>query len=93
MIHTAMLTYDLPYSRKNILVFEKFIKQPGSEYHRQYKKWYNETYRDQGIRVIAYQLDRPGYKGIVFKCRINFKRLIEQEDKVSVYEESDMSYG
>ena len=64
MIHTAMLTYDLPYSKKNILVFEKFIKQPGSEYHRQYKKWYNQTYRDQGIRVIAYQLDRPGYKGI-----------------------------
>lgn len=89
MIHTAMLTYDLPYSRKNILVFEKFIKQPGSEYHRQYKKWYNQTYRDQGIRVIAYQLDRPGYKGIVFKCRINFKRLIEQEDKVSIYAESD----
>lgn len=89
MIHTAMLTYDLPYSRKNILVFEKFIKQPGSEYHRQYKKWYNQTYRNQGIRVIAYQLDRPGYKGIVFKCRINFKRLIEQEDKVSIYAESD----
>ena len=70
--------------------YKNFIQLPESVWYQQEKKYHNDSYRDDGIRIVAYEVyEQKIFKGRVASCRINFRRLIEKDDKISVYVEAD----
>lgn len=85
MVHTATITY-VPASKE---LFKAFVNANGTAYYQQENKYMNTSYKEQGIRVSAYIMKKNGYSTYAFKCRINFKRLIEQQDRISVYSDAD----
>lgn len=84
MVHTATLSYS-PASKG---LYERFIKLSRTQYYRQGNKYVNTTYRRQGIVISAYAIDEA-YKAYILLCRVNFKRLIEQQNRIAVYKDTD----
>jgi hypothetical protein len=85
MVHTATITCMLSKNE-----YKNFIQLPESVWYQQEKKYHNDSYRDDGIRIVAYEVyEQKIFKGKVASCRINFRRLIEKDDKISVYVEAD----
>lgn len=85
MVHTATITY-VPASKE---LFKAFVNANGTAYYQQENKYMNTSYKEQGIRVSAYIMKKNGYSTYAFKCRINFKRLIEQQDRIAIYSDAD----
>ncbi|MBR5866349.1 MAG: hypothetical protein IKZ04_00415 [Spirochaetaceae bacterium] len=87
MVHTATLTYLLD-SKEKADLYEKFKKIPGSYYAKQEYKWCNSTLKSNGITLWAYKLDTICYGVLVM--RINFIRLVEQQNRIAVLAEADI---
>lgn len=85
MVHTATITY-VPASKE---LFTAFVNANGTAYYQQENKYMNTSYKEQGIRVSVYIMKKNGYSTYAFKCRINFKRLIEQQNRIAVYSDAD----
>lgn len=88
MVHTATLTY-----RPTGELFKRFIDLGDTKWIKDEHSWMNTRFKSQGIKVYAYSIERPG-NGTVFKCkwfviRINFKRLVEQQERIVVMTEDD----
>ena len=85
MVHTATITY-VPASKE---LFKAFVNANGTAYYQQENKYMNTSYKGQGLRISAYIMKKNGYSTYAFKCKINFKRLIERQDRISVYSDAD----
>ena len=75
MVHTATITY-VPASKE---LFKAFVNANGTAYYQQENKYMNTSYKGQGLRISAYIMKKNGYSTYAFKCKINFKRLIERQ--------------
>lgn len=85
MIHTGMI-----FCRINKEMFEKFRSHPGTYWHKQDGTWANTSYTADGLTYLqARYVRKKGYEAVHVTCRLNFKRLIEQENRVLTYKESD----
>ena len=92
MIHTGMI-----FCRINKEMFERFRSHPNTNLHKQdkrYRTWANTGFKEFGITYIqARYIKKPGFEAVHMTCRLNFKRLIEQENRVLTYKESDHDAG
>lgn len=86
MVHTATLTYIL--NGKEAQLYEQFKNIPGSYYAQQNYKWCNSTLKEYGITLWAYKLEDIDFCTLVM--RINFIRLVEQQDRIVVMTENDI---
>lgn len=87
MIHTGMIFCNINKDQ-----FEKFRSHPDTKPHRQdkFRTWVNIVFKDYGITYIqARYIQKPQFTAVHVTCRLNFKRLIEQENRVLTYKESD----
>lgn len=85
MIHTGMI-----FCKINRNIFEKFRSHPGTYWHKQDGTWANTSYTADGLTYLqARYVRKKGYEAVHVTCRLNFKRLIEQENRVLTYKESD----
>lgn len=87
MIHTGMIFCNINKDQ-----FEKFRSHPDTKPHRQdkFRTWVNIAFKDYGITYIqARYIQKPQFTAVHVTCRLNFKRLIEQENRVLTYKESD----
>lgn len=87
MIHTGMIFCNINKDQ-----FEKFRSHPDTKPHRQdkFRTWVNIAFKDYGITYIqARYIQKPQFTTMHVTCRLNFKRLIEQENRVLTYKESD----
>lgn len=88
MIHTGMI-----FCRINKEMFERFRSHPNTNLHKQdkrYRTWANTGFKEFGITYIqARYIKKPDFEAVHMTCRLNFKRLIEQENRVLTYKESD----
>lgn len=87
MVHTATLTYIL--QKEDFHLYQKFINQKDSFFNKDDTKWYNRRLRDNGIVIMNYKKVNPGITLYIFLVRINFKRLIEQKDRIAIMTASD----
>lgn len=91
MIHTGMIFCNINKDQ-----FEKFRSHPDTKPHRQdkFRTWVNIAFKDYGITYIqARYIQKPQFTAVHVTCRLNFKRLIEQENRVLTYKESDHDAG
>ena len=85
MIHTGMI-----FCKINRNIFEKFRSHPGTYWHKQDGTWANTSYTADGLTYLqARYVRKKGYEAVHVTCRLNFKRLIEKENHVLTYKESD----
>lgn len=87
MIHTGMIFCNINKDQ-----FEKFRSHPDTKPHRQdkFRTWVNIAFKDYGVTYIqARYIQKPQFTAVHVTCRLNFKRLIEQENRVLTYKESD----
>lgn len=85
MVHTATITCMITEKE-----YKNFTEQPETVWYQQEEKYHNGSYKEDGIALTAYRVyENKIFKGRVVSCRINFKRLIEKDDKISVYVEAD----
>lgn len=85
MVHTATITHILTV--QDYWIYDAFKELPGSFYVKQDYKWCNKSLRDRGIILWSYKL--PDYRRILV-MRINFIRLVEQQDRVTILREQDI---
>ena len=85
MIHTATLTYS-PASKE---MFQTFIKASGTVYYQQDNRYINTQYKADGLIISAFMSKKNNYTAYVFICRVNFKRLIEKQNRIEVYTDAD----
>jgi hypothetical protein len=85
MIHTGMI-----FCKINRNIFEKFRSHPGTYWHKQDGTWANTSYTADGLTYLqARYVRKKGYEAVHVTCRLNFKRLIEKDNHVLTYRESD----
>lgn len=87
MVHTATLSYMCSVHEYGL--FKAFVEHDNTIYMKQNKKWYNGKFKDQGMNFWCYKVGGDTRGLIVFILRINFIRLIEKKDKVTVMSEKD----
>ncbi len=85
MIHTATLTYS-PASKE---MFQSFINASGTVYYQQDNRYINTQYKKDGLILSAFMTKKNNYTAYVFMCRVNFKRLIEKQNRIEVYTDAD----
>lgn len=84
MVHTATLTYITEQSDG---LYNSFIGLDSTHKNQRLEKYYNVSLKENGITLWAYKLPRPGRTLYILMMRINFKRVIEQQDRVAVMTE------
>lgn len=84
MVHTATLT--LKPSRT---VFEIFTQQPDTYFLKQENIWMNKSFKRYGIVLTGKIYYYDGFAMRSIQCRINFKRVIEEQDRIAVYTDAD----
>lgn len=84
MVHTATLTYSPTRE-----LFQSFIKAQGVCYDRRHQRFMNNRFRAHGIVLFANEIIKKTYRCYSFACRINFKRLIETQDRIATFREMD----
>lgn len=84
MIHTATLTYS-PTKE----LFQSFIHASGVRYDPKRKQFMKDSFKSHGIVLFAFAVQNKTFYSYSFICRINFKRLIEIEDRIATFTESD----
>lgn len=86
MIHTATLTYRPTTELYNRFIetahFDKNLSKSG--------EYVNADFSNQGIQVFGYCCFKEDYGAAFLICRVNFKRLIEQKDHITVYRDRDL---
>lgn len=87
MVHTATLTYM--FNNTEYGLYEAFKEVPGTIYMQQNIKWFNDSLQDQGINIWCYKLS--GFEMYVFVLRINFIRMIEQQNRINVMTFNDIN--
>lgn len=91
MVHTAELTY-----RPTSELYRRFIGLGTTVYWQQEHRYVNESLSEYGITHIKARIaSTEGYTRYEFVMRINFKRLIEQHDRMDIMNEEDLAavYG
>lgn len=86
MIHTATLTYS-PTKE----LFQSFIHASGVRYDPKRKQFMKDSFKSHGIVLFAFAVQNKTFYSYSFICRINFKRLIEIEDRIATFTESDLN--
>lgn len=84
MIHTATLTLQPSKS-----TFQIFQNNPKTYFLKQENIWMNKEYKTSGIIITGKICTFDSFQTYLFTCRINFKRLIEQQDRLAVYTDED----
>ena len=84
MIHTATLSTFLTREQ-----YAAFTGLQGTVCHQQDGTYHNATHRASGVLLTAYSIKKCTYYSYYMTCRINFKRLIEQENRIVVYQSAD----
>lgn len=84
MIHTATLMAFLTREQ-----FNTFTALQGTIYHQQDRTYVNGTLRTSGVLLSAYCIKKTTYSSYYMTCRINFKRLTEQQNRIAVYQSAD----
>lgn len=84
MIHTATLMAFLTREQ-----YTAFTSLDGTIYHQQDRTYVNGTLRTSGVLLSAYCIKKATYYSYYMTCRINFKRLIEQQNRIAVYQSAD----
>lgn len=83
MIHTATLTY-----RPTAELYREFRAR--THFDPALNQWVCSTYSTQGITIYAYFTWRE-FRGDVFACRVNFHKLVDPSDRITVYSNADFS--
>lgn len=87
MVHTAELTY-----RPTSGLYNRFLSAPGTIYWGQENRYVNTNFSEYGITYIKARIaSHEGYTRYEFVMRINFKRLIEQNDRMDIMHEDDLA--
>lgn len=87
MVHTAELTY-----RPTSILYRRFIQLDTTVYWQQEHRYVNESLSAYGITHIKARIaSTVGYTRYEFVMRINFKRLIEQDDRMDIMHEEDLA--
>ena len=84
MVHTATLSAFLTREQ-----FNAFTALNGTLYHKQDGTYRNATLRARGVLLSAYCIKKSTYYSYYMTCRINFKRLIEQKNRIAVFKAVD----
>ena len=84
MIHTATLTI-----KPSRAVFDIFTGHPKSYFIKQDSIWMNKSFKDYGLILTGKVYYYDGFAIRSIQCRINFKRLIEQQNRIAVYTDAD----
>lgn len=84
MIHTATLTLQPSQS-----TFQIFQSNPKTYFLNQENIWMNKEYKSLGIVITGQICKFDNFQTYLLTCRINFKRLIEQQDRLAVYTDDD----
>lgn len=86
MIHTATITH-----RASPEHYKEFFSLDETKYYRRQKIWINEHLKMHGLIIFCRQTTQPNneFNMYIFFIRINFKRLIEKENHILVYNEND----
>lgn len=85
MVHTATITCMITEKE-----YKNFTGRSDTIWYQQEEKYHNDSYSEDGIRLVTYRVyEHKIFKGRVVSCKINFKRLIEKKDRISVYREAD----
>lgn len=84
MVHTATLTY-----RVSAEMLDRFKKI--SRYNSEKKHWFNEDYKDRGIKLYAKICFSGGYSAGFLFCVVNFHKLLNDNDHITVYRNGNYS--
>lgn len=90
MIHTATITYGNSIdTRVSKGLFEQFMGLTSTQWMPQKKAFINKALQSDGIVVTGsrHTDSRSGYTWYSFSIRINFIRLIEKENRITVFTE------
>lgn len=87
MIHTAELTY-----RPTSALYQRFIRLDSTRYYQNEMRYTNTSLSHVGITYIKARIaSHEGFTRYEFIMRINFNRLIEQQNRVAVVQENDLA--
>lgn len=87
MVHTAELTY-----RPTSSLYQRFVSLATTKPWKQEKGFVNTSLSENGISYIRARIaSNEGYTRYEFVMRVNFKRLIEQNDRMDILHEEDLA--
>lgn len=84
MVHTATLSAFLTREQ-----YAAFTGLQGTVCHQQDGTYHNATHRASGVLLTAYSIKRATYCSYYMTCRVNFKRLVEQQNRIAVFKADD----
>lgn len=87
MVHTATLTYFLKGAEYQL--YRNFIKLDDTVFMPNKTIWCNRRLTDRGITIMAKHHQWGNFSTCLMIIRINFKRVIEQKDRIVVATEKD----